>query len=122
LLQRRRRRRRRKRRRRAAVALGLRSILVSVLRTHLPAEAQLSERIKGEKNCLCAITTTTAAAAIMPESKVIKYPEGRYEGEVDDNDVPHGEGELEYPGNDEFERQVRGAIHQCLRIILNSDS
>ena len=23
-----------------------------------------------------------------------------------ENDIPHGEGELEYPGNDEMERQV----------------
>ena len=42
----------------------------------------------------------------MPEIKVIKFPEGRYEGEVDENDVPHGEGEFEYPGNDDLERQV----------------
>ena len=42
----------------------------------------------------------------MPEIKVIKYPEGRYEGQVDENDVPHGEGEFEYPGNDDLERQV----------------
>ena len=42
----------------------------------------------------------------MPEIKVVKFPEGRYEGEVDENGVPHGEGEFEYPGNDDLERQV----------------
>lgn len=42
----------------------------------------------------------------MPEIKVIKFPEGRYEGQVDENDVPHGEGEFEYPGNDDLERQI----------------
>ena len=46
----------------------------------------------------------------MPEIKVIKFPEGRYEGEVDENDVPHGEGEFEYPGNDDLERQVSHPI------------
>ena len=46
----------------------------------------------------------------MPEIKVIKFPEGRYEGEVDENDVPHGEGEFEYPGNDDLERQVSHAL------------
>ena len=44
----------------------------------------------------------------MPEIKVIKYPEGRYEGEVDENDIPDGEGEIEYPGNDELERMASG--------------
>ena len=40
----------------------------------------------------------------MPEI-AIRYPEGRFEGEVDDNNIPNGEGELEFPGNDEQERQ-----------------
>ena len=40
----------------------------------------------------------------MPEA-VLRYPEGRYEGEVDDKQIPNGEGCLEFPGNDEKERQ-----------------
>ena len=40
----------------------------------------------------------------MPEVR-IKYPEGTYEGEVNDANEPEGQGCLEFPGNDEFERQ-----------------
>ena len=40
----------------------------------------------------------------MPEA-VLRFPEGRYEGEVDDKQIPNGEGCLEFPGNDEKERQ-----------------
>jgi len=42
----------------------------------------------------------------MPDSVVIKYPEGRYEGEVNANGEPEGQGVLEYPGNDEHERMI----------------
>ena len=42
--------------------------------------------------------------SIMPEA-VLRFPEGRYEGEVDDKQIPNGEGCLEFPGNDEKERQ-----------------
>merc|ERR1712141_341422 len=42
---------------------------------------------------------------IMPEV-VLRFPEGRYEGEVDDNKAPNGQGCLEFPGNDELERQI----------------
>lgn len=41
----------------------------------------------------------------MPEA-VLRFPEGRYEGEVDDKKIPNGEGCLEFPGNDELERQI----------------
>lgn len=37
---------------------------------------------------------------------VIRYPEGRYEGEVNADGDPEGFGVLEYPGNDEHERMV----------------
>ena len=40
----------------------------------------------------------------MPEA-VLRFPEGRFEGEVDDKQIPNGEGCLEFPGNDEKERQ-----------------
>jgi len=40
----------------------------------------------------------------MPEI-VMRFPEGRYEGEVDDKKIPNGQGCLEFPGNDEMERQ-----------------
>lgn len=40
----------------------------------------------------------------MSEPVVIKYPEGRYEGEVNEDGDPEGQGVLEYPGNDEHER------------------
>ena len=33
----------------------------------------------------------------MPEV-VLRFPEGRYEGEVDDKKVPNGQGCLEFPG------------------------
>lgn len=42
----------------------------------------------------------------MPETKVLKFKEGRYEGEVNSAGDPEGEGCLEYPGNDEFLRQI----------------
>ena len=42
----------------------------------------------------------------MPETKVLKFKEGRYEGEVNAAGDPEGEGSLEYPGNDEFLRQI----------------
>ena len=42
---------------------------------------------------------------IMPEA-VLRFPEGRYEGEVDENKIPNGEGCLEFPGNDDQERQI----------------
>jgi len=42
----------------------------------------------------------------MPETKVLKFKEGRYEGEVNGAGDPEGEGCLEYPGNDEFLRQI----------------
>ena len=35
----------------------------------------------------------------------MRFPEGRYEGEVDDKKIPNGQGCLEFPGNDEMERQ-----------------
>ena len=35
----------------------------------------------------------------MPEV-VLRFPEGRYEGEVDDKKVPNGQGCLEFPGKD----------------------
>ena len=41
----------------------------------------------------------------MPEV-VLRFPEGRYEGEVDEKKVPNGEGCLEFPGNDDMERQI----------------
>jgi hypothetical protein len=41
----------------------------------------------------------------MPEV-VLRFPEGRYEGEVDGNNIPDGQGLLEFPGNDELERQL----------------
>jgi hypothetical protein len=41
----------------------------------------------------------------MPEV-VLRFPEGRYEGEVDGNNIPDGQGSLEFPGNDELERQL----------------
>ena len=41
----------------------------------------------------------------MPEV-VLRFPEGRYEGEVDDKKVPNGQGCLEFPGNDDMERQI----------------
>ena len=40
----------------------------------------------------------------MGDAVVIKYPEGRYEGQVNADGDPEGEGILEYPGNDEHER------------------
>ncbi len=42
----------------------------------------------------------------MPEEKVVKFPEGRYEGEVNDQGLPEGEGCFEFPGNDKQERQI----------------
>ena len=42
----------------------------------------------------------------MPETKVLRFKEGRYEGEVNKAGDPEGEGSLEYPGNDEFLRQI----------------
>merc|ERR1711963_682379 len=42
---------------------------------------------------------------IMPEA-VLRFPEGRYEGEVGGNKVPNGQGCLEFPGNDDLERQI----------------
>ena len=39
-------------------------------------------------------------------TKVIKFKEGRYEGEVNSSGDPEGSGSLEYPGNDEFLRQL----------------
>ena len=42
----------------------------------------------------------------MPETKVLRFKEGRYEGEVNKAGDPEGEGTLEYPGNDEFLRQI----------------
>jgi hypothetical protein len=48
---------------------------------------------------------------------VLKFPEGRYEGDVNANGDPEGNGVLEFPGNDEFERmiyEVSGIkIHTC---------
>ena len=41
----------------------------------------------------------------MPEV-VLRFPEGRYEGCVDDSNAPNGQGCLEFPGNDELERQI----------------
>ena len=41
----------------------------------------------------------------MPETKVLKFKECRYEGQVNAAGDPEGEGTLEYPGNDEFLRQ-----------------
>ena len=41
----------------------------------------------------------------MPEV-VLRFPEGRYEGEVDEKKVPNGQGCLEFPGNDDMERQI----------------
>ena len=41
----------------------------------------------------------------MPDTKVLKFKEGRYEGEVNAAGDPEGQGNLEYPGNDEFLRQ-----------------
>merc|ERR1712029_938604 len=38
-------------------------------------------------------------------TKVIRFKEGRYEGEVNSAGDPEGNGTLEYPGNDEFLRQ-----------------
>ena len=37
---------------------------------------------------------------------VIRFPEGRYEGEVNASNEPEGQGCLEFPGNDEFERMM----------------
>ena len=39
-------------------------------------------------------------------TKVIRFKEGRYEGEVNSAGDPEGSGTLEYPGNDEFLRQI----------------
>lgn len=38
--------------------------------------------------------------------KVIRFPEGRYEGNVNETGDPEGEGSLEFPGNDEMKRQI----------------
>ncbi len=42
----------------------------------------------------------------MPEEKVIRYPEGRYEGEVNEQGEPEGMGVLEFAGNDDHERMI----------------
>ncbi len=40
------------------------------------------------------------------EEVVLRFPEGRYEGEVNENGDPEGMGVLEFPGNDEHERMI----------------
>ena len=45
------------------------------------------------------------ADSVMPEV-VLRFPEGRYEGEVDDKKIPNGSGCLEFPGNAEMESQI----------------
>lgn len=42
----------------------------------------------------------------MPEDVVLRYPEGRYEGEVNSAGEPEGQGVLEFAGNDEHERML----------------